>query len=387
MEIASHGEADDGDKNVGLENDLEVRHLAGIEAPASVDGLSMVGESQRDWLYGEYGVGMQSTRMIHDGRFKLDGGSMFGVVPKVMWEKKHPSDEFNRIALDLRCLLAENGDRRILVDTCIGNDKERAIPNWSNLQTTFLADLESAGYPRESIDTVLCTHLHVDHVGWNTMLVDGAWVPTFPNARYLLADKEFQYWNGAEADALNNGVMEDSVTPVVEAGLVDLVDWEHQVCAEVSLKPTPGHTPGHVSILIRSGGQTALITGDCFHHPCQMSRVGSSRIFSSSASRAGTCASERPRFDSAWATSRPEVRPALKRSRVIWRVSRCASTLPSASPRWPITTRTGMPIRSASLNFTPARASRSSTSTSTPAWTAGRWGRSSMTASSARWPG
>jgi glyoxylase-like metal-dependent hydrolase (beta-lactamase superfamily II) len=175
--------------------------------------------------------------------------------------------------MSIHALVVDTGARRIVVDTCIGNDKQRSIPNWSNLQTSFLQDLESAGYPRESIDTVLCTHLHVDHVGWNTMLVNGEWVPTFPNARYLLAQPEFEYWDQAEADALNDGVMADSVRPVVEAGLVDLIDWEHQVCEEVSLTPTPGHTPGHVSIAIRSEGCEALITGDCFHHPCQMTRV------------------------------------------------------------------------------------------------------------------
>ncbi|TNF87190.1 MAG: MBL fold metallo-hydrolase [Gammaproteobacteria bacterium] len=227
----------------------------------------------RQWRIGDVTI----TRIVE---MEVAGGSKF-ILPDATreackpldWLAPHFMDGDGNLIMSIHALVVDTGERRIVVDTCIGNDKERSIPNWSNLQTSFLADLEAAGYPRESIDTVLCTHMHVDHVGWNTMLVDGKWVPTFPNARYLLAEKEFEYWNGAEADALNTGVMEDSVTPVVEAGLVDLVDWEHQVCSEVSLKPTPGHTPGHVSILIRSEGQTALITGDCFHHPCQMTRV------------------------------------------------------------------------------------------------------------------
>ena len=94
-------------------------------------------------------------------------------------------DGDGRLIMSIHALVVDTGERRIVVDTCIGNDKQRSIPNWTNLQTSFLADLEAAGYPRETIDTVLCTHLHVDHVGWNTMLVDGEWVPTFPNARHF----------------------------------------------------------------------------------------------------------------------------------------------------------------------------------------------------------
>jgi len=211
---------------------------------------------------------------------EVTGGSKF-ILPDATpeacrdfdWMAPHFMDGEGNLVMSIHALVVDTGERRIVVDTCIGNDKQRSIPNWTNLQTSFLSDLEAAGYPRESIDTVLCTHLHVDHVGWNTMLVDDAWVPTFPNARYLLAEKEYEYWNGADADALNDGVMDDSVRPVVDAGLVDLVDWEHQVCEEVCLTPTPGHTPGHVSISIRSQDQEALITGDCFHHPCQMTRV------------------------------------------------------------------------------------------------------------------
>ena len=189
------------------------------------------------------------------------------------WLRPHFMDAEGNLVMSVHALVVDTGSRRIIVDTCIGNDKERSIPTWSHLQTSFLQDLTAAGYPPETIDTVLCTHLHVDHVGWNTMLVDGRWVPTFPNARYLLAEPEWRHWDGADDDPMNENVLDDSVRPVFEAGLVDLVDWQHQVCDEVNLEPTPGHTPGHVSIHIRSGGQEALITGDCIHHPCQMSRT------------------------------------------------------------------------------------------------------------------
>lgn len=225
------------------------------------------------WQIGDVSI----TRVVE---MEVAGGTKF-ILPDATreaclpleWMQPHFMDKDGNLVMSIHALVVDTGSRRIVVDTCIGNDKQRSIPTWSNLQTSFLADLEKAGYPRETIDTVLCTHLHVDHVGWNTMLVDGKWVPTFPNARYLLAEKEWRYWDSADEDPLNAGILDDSVRPVFEAGLVDLIDWEHQVCDEVTLEPTPGHTPGHVSIHIRSNGQEALITGDCIHHPCQMSRT------------------------------------------------------------------------------------------------------------------
>ena len=141
------------------------------------------------------------------------------------------------------------------------------------MQTAFLDDIAAAGYPRETIDTVLCTHLHVDHVGWNTMLVEGEWVPTFPKARYLMAEREWAYWDAHEDESTYGPVLADSVRPVVAAGLADFVATDHVLCEEVRLRPTPGHTPGHVSVEIASAGERALITGDCIHHPCQMTRT------------------------------------------------------------------------------------------------------------------
>ena len=140
------------------------------------------------------------------------------------------------------------------------------------MQTSFLADLAAAGYPRETIDTVVCTHLHVDHVGWNTMLVDGRWAPTFPNARYLMGCVEYAHWTSQSERQDMTAVLADSVAPVWDAGLVDLVETDHRICDEISLVPTAGHTPGHVSVRIGSCGEEALITGDFMHHPCQIAR-------------------------------------------------------------------------------------------------------------------
>jgi glyoxylase-like metal-dependent hydrolase (beta-lactamase superfamily II) len=173
--------------------------------------------------------------------------------------------------MSIHALVVETPSRRIVVDTCLGNDKEnRRIPTWNRLQTSFLSDLAAAGYARETIDTVICTHLHVDHVGWNTMLVEGRWVPTFPNARYLMGRIEFAHWASQHEREDMSAVLADSVTPVWEAGLVDLVETDHRICGEVSLVPSLGHTPGHVSVRIASQGEEALITGDFMHHPCQI---------------------------------------------------------------------------------------------------------------------
>lgn len=176
-----------------------------------------------------------------------------------------------RLKMTVHTLVLETPTRRIAVDTCIGNDKSgRSVPTWNNQQRAFLDDMAAAGYPPDSIDTVLCTHLHVDHVGWNTRLVDGAWVPTFPNARYLFGRTEYEHWKADRSNAEQAAVFDDSIKPVVDAGLADLVDSSQVLTDEISLIPTPGHSPGHVSVLIRSEGEEALLTGDVAHHPCQM---------------------------------------------------------------------------------------------------------------------
>lgn len=206
-------------------------------------------------------------------RFILPDATREACLP-IEWMKPHFMTAESRLIMSVHALVVDTGDRRIVVDTCIGNDKQRNIPAWTNLQTSFLEDLAAAGYARESVDTVLCTHLHTDHVGWNTMLVDGAWVPTFPDARYLFGRQEWDYWNARdEQGEVNDGVIADSVRPVVDAGLVDLVEMDHRLCEEVWLEPTPGHTPGHVSVRVESQGERAMITGDFVHHPCQMARL------------------------------------------------------------------------------------------------------------------
>jgi len=204
-------------------------------------------------------------------RFVLPDATSEAVLP-IKWLAPHFMTEEGKLIMSIHALIVDTGKQRIIIDTCIGNDKERVVPAWNRLQTDFLKDLEAAGYPRESIDMVFCTHMHVDHVGWNTMLVDGEWVPTFPNARYLFADKEWAHWQVTGQEEFGE-VIEDSVQPIVDAGLAEFVPCDAEICEGITLVPTPGHTPGHVSVKITSGEQTAFITGDMLHHPCQMARL------------------------------------------------------------------------------------------------------------------
>jgi glyoxylase-like metal-dependent hydrolase (beta-lactamase superfamily II) len=225
------------------------------------------------WRVGEVTV----TKIVE---LEVTGGSRF-ILPQatpeailpIEWLGPDFADERGRLKMSIHALVVETPSRRIIVDTCLGNDKEnRRIPTWNKLQTSFLSDLAAAGYPRETIDTVICTHLHVDHVGWNTMLAGGRWVPTFPRARYLMGRFEYAHWTTQSDRDDMIVVLADSVAPVWDAGLVDLVETDHRLCDEISLVPTLGHTPGHVSVRIASRGETALITGDFMHHPCQIAR-------------------------------------------------------------------------------------------------------------------
>ncbi len=192
-------------------------------------------------------------------------------LSKLPWLKPHFVSNEDNLILNIQMLIIETPDQKMVVDTCIGNDKNLNMPDWSNLQLPFLEDLKKLGHDPESIDTVICTHLHVDHVGWNTRKVNGNWEPTFPNARYLVVKEEYDFWRNLEEDPFGD-VFGESVKPIFDAGLADLVENNHNVGGGVSFESTPGHTPGHVSVCISSNDETAVITGDMMHHPCQIGR-------------------------------------------------------------------------------------------------------------------
>lgn len=232
-------------------------------------------ETIRTWKIGD----VEITRLVEVNAWEDDITMLLpdatpATVQAYSWLVPHFATAEGRMLLSFQCFVMRTKERQIMLDTCIGADRQREFPVFTNMQTSFLDDLAHAGFKREDIDTVLCTHLHFDHVGWNTMLVDGKWLPTFPNARYLFGRQEYEHWMMLKETHgyhdLNH--MYDAIAPVVDAGLVDLIEPYHRVCEELSLFPTPGHTPGHVSIRIESKGEKAVITGDMLQHPIQFER-------------------------------------------------------------------------------------------------------------------
>jgi glyoxylase-like metal-dependent hydrolase (beta-lactamase superfamily II) len=180
-----------------------------------------------------------------------------------------------RIISSVHSWVLRTGRRTILIDTCTGNHKTR--PGWSAfhmLNTPYLERLQAAGVAPEEVDVVLCTHLHVDHVGWNTRLEDGRWVPTFPNARYLMAQADHEFYAAAAKDPrtaeTTRNTYNDSVLPVVEAGLAVMLEGTEELEDGLTLRPAPGHTPGQVRLDLASGGRRAVFCGDVLHHPLQV---------------------------------------------------------------------------------------------------------------------
>lgn len=203
-------------------------------------------------------------------------------VKEIGWLVPDYATADSKLKMSVHALVVEADGKRIVVDTCIGNNKKnRIVPVWNDLDTPFLFKLNEAGFAPETIDLVICTHLHVDHVGWNTKLAGNDWVPTFPNARYLFGRTEYEYWKDFEDNPEQRAVFADSVRPIVDAGLADIIPDTFQVSESISTVPTPGHSPGHMSIRIRSEGEEALLLGDVAHHPCQMAHPEWSSTFDS----------------------------------------------------------------------------------------------------------
>jgi glyoxylase-like metal-dependent hydrolase (beta-lactamase superfamily II) len=177
-----------------------------------------------------------------------------------------------RLVITIQSFLVRQHGLTILVDTCGGNDKERVRPHFHKQKRPWLDTLRKTGVQPEDIDIVLCTHLHVDHVGWNTRLENGRWVPTFPNARYLIAQREWDYWRNAGPAALTRtgDFITDSVLPIIDSGQADFVGDEHAIKGDISLEPAHGHTPGQTMMRIGSGAGQALLCGDLMHHPLQI---------------------------------------------------------------------------------------------------------------------
>jgi len=233
----------------------------------------------RRWRIG----GVTVTRIVELGPMFLPPQGLFpaasaDLVRAATWLSPCFADGEGQINLAFQCFLVEAGGRKILVDTCIGDNKQLDIPDFSNRVSGFLETLARAGAGPDAVDTVLCTHLHFDHVGWNTRLQDGAWVPTFPNARYLFDREEVTYTMALPRQPGDESIPQ-SVQPILDAGLADLVEPTYRLCEQVRLIPTPGHTIGHVSVMVEDAGERALISGDAFHHPLQLAHPGLASTF------------------------------------------------------------------------------------------------------------
>ncbi|HSJ10048.1 MAG TPA: MBL fold metallo-hydrolase [Longimicrobiales bacterium] len=216
-------------------------------------------------------LGDMRIHALEGGTQRLDGGAMFGVVPKPLWERRIPADERNRIPLAMRCLLVETPDALVLIDNGCGNkenDRFRDIygienaPSAGSRHATQLEEaLEQAGFAIDDVDVVIDTHLHFDHAGGNTRLVDGAVELSFPRARYVARRGEWE-WAHLRNERIQASYLPHNFDPVMDAGRLELVDDDVEIVPGISVLRTPGHTPHHQSVLVRSGGDTACFLAD-----------------------------------------------------------------------------------------------------------------------------
>ncbi|MEJ0036719.1 MAG: MBL fold metallo-hydrolase [Gammaproteobacteria bacterium] len=233
----------------------------------------MAKENIKHWKIGDVEVArIVEVNAFEDNMWMLLDGATEEFVQQYRWMMPHFATPSGKMIISFQCFVLRSKGRTVMIDTCIGADRKREFDVFCNLKTTFLEDLDAAGFPAKSVTDVICTHLHFDHVGWNTHLVDGKWVPTFPTARYYFGKKEYDHWLHLKSTGGYHSFehLEDAIDPILEAGLAEFIGSDFKLTEEVSLFPTPGHTPGHCSVLIESQGKKAVITGDMMHHPIQL---------------------------------------------------------------------------------------------------------------------
>ena len=177
--------------------------------------------------------------------------------------------KLNKLIFSFHGLLIRTKRSIILVDTCVGNHKHRPnVPEWHMRNGSFLNNIENTGIKASDINFVLCTHLHADHVGWNTKLLNGKWVPTFPNATYLFGKEEINFWE--QDKKANHSSWEDSIQPILDTGQARIINSNHNIEPGVDLLPAFGHSPGHIIVKLNDGKMEAFLTGDVIHHPVQI---------------------------------------------------------------------------------------------------------------------
>lgn len=203
------------------------------------------------------------------------GASPEALAANRWWMAPHWLEPGDTWSLNFRTWIVRAGGKVIVVDPCTGNGRPNPLPMFDQLDVPFLERFEATGTRVEDVDHVFCTHLHHDHCGWNTMLRDGRWVPTFPRAKYVFLQREVDRWHPANAaqwpvKAFNAGVFERSVAPVIAAGQAELVLANHALCPGVTVLAGHGHTPGHGMLRLCTGDEEAVFAGDALHHPLQL---------------------------------------------------------------------------------------------------------------------
>lgn len=226
-------------------------------------------EGIQSWAIGE----LRLTSVVEDQTDHIPPEFFFPAatvdhVTRHDWLQPHFADAEGRLSLRVQALVVEAEGRTIVVDPCVGNGKTRSLFYWNEQQWPFMERFTAAGFDPAQVDLVVHTHLHTDHVGWGTVLDGDQWVPTFPNARYLYVEPELD-WARSSTDGEAQQIYADSIAPIFAAGLADVVGPDADLGSGLRLEPTLGHTPGHVSLWLTSGDETALVTGDVIHHPFQ----------------------------------------------------------------------------------------------------------------------
>lgn len=225
------------------------------------------------------------------------------------WLAPHLYDfDAGTLVLSFHTYIVRTPRHTILVDTCIGNDKDRPWSDiWHLRRGPYLDQMAAMGVAPDEVDYVMCTHLHADHVGWNTRLLNGRWVPTFPNARYVFSQRDYDHYQGIAPDDHSANAFRDSVLPVVEAGQAVMIGDDFSIDDTVTILPTPGHTPGHYCVRLRSNGHEAILTGDLMHFGIQVARPDWSAVFCTDPAAS---AATRVRFVDTYANSNVLIMPA-----------------------------------------------------------------------------
>lgn len=282
----------------------------------------MTANGTKDWALDLGGITLRGV--ADEDPFVLPRDMLFPAADKALLARAAPLDPLaldpatDSIILRVQVFVIEGQGKTILVDGGVGNDKERPVrPSWHRRRTDFLARL---GVAPEDVDAMLFTHLHADHVGWATRLMEGRWVPTFPRARHLVAAREYAHWAALDAVApVGHGCFRDSVLPVQEAGLLDQVPDDHAPFPFLRFRPLPGHSPGQVGFELRGGRRTVLIAADAIHHPVQLLAPDIASRFCSD--RAQAIATRRALLEEA-ASEGLLLVPHHARARPLWRIAR-----------------------------------------------------------------